>query len=147
VSLDSGQSFVRIIISLFNQAQLFSLRLIQARFHTEREKQQLAYPSMNKPTTTALNRSKTPFNQADQDMIHNSSQPTSPSLEAPSGRAHEEPPVNLGSTTTYSPYQTIRVNFTTYSIPGITDHKIASEAFPSADVCPCRTQSLPTAYL
>lgn len=46
---------MRIIISLFNQAQLLSLRLIQTGFHTESEKEQLRHISMNKLMATALN--------------------------------------------------------------------------------------------
>jgi hypothetical protein len=34
MSLDTGQGFVRIIIGLFYQTQLFSLTLIQSTLHT-----------------------------------------------------------------------------------------------------------------
>lgn len=61
---------MRIIISLFNQAQLLSLRLIQARFHTESEKEQLTHPSMNKTNGCC--------NQVGQDKVCNSSQSTFP---------------------------------------------------------------------
>ena len=38
MTFDTWQGLMRIIISLFNETQLFSLWLVQPRFHTERQK-------------------------------------------------------------------------------------------------------------
>lgn len=40
VTLDPGQRLVGVVVSLLNQTQLLSLRLVQPRFHTEGERQE-----------------------------------------------------------------------------------------------------------
>lgn len=146
---------MRIIISLFNQAQLLSLRLIQARFHTESEKEQLTHPSMNKTNGCCIKSktASTKWVKTRSVILHNPHSPTAQQPPetwhcfSPNSRVHEEPPGSLGSTTTYSLYLAIRVSFTVYSIPGIMDNK----TFRSPSQCRCltlgRTQSLPNAYL